>query len=316
MTTVLEYRRPSRRRLAVLATALFIGCLAPAAAQDAATVVATVNGETIADADLALAATEFGDQLNQIAPAARRQALIDLLINIRLADKAAVAAGLDKDPGVASRLDLMRQRTLYTEYLRKQFAASATEAEVRKRYDEQMAKFVPGDQVRASHILVKTEDEAKAIIAELDKGGDFAAIAKEKSLDPGSGARGGDLGFFGKGMMVKPFEDAAFSTPVGTYTKTPVKSDFGWHIIKVEEARKEPTPTFESVAQAIQQDLIRETFEKTIEGLRATATIEVVPPPAPPPAAAPAPAPATPADPAVPPGDAPATDAPATPPAQ
>ena len=297
MTTVFEHQRPSGRRLVALAAAVFIafvGPAAPAAAQDGGTVVAIINGEPITEADLALAAAEFGDQLNQIAPASRRAALVDLLINIRLAGKAAEAAGIDKDALVVDRLALVRERTLYTEYLRKQFAAAVTEEAARKLFDAEMAKFVPGDQVRASHILVKTEDEAKAIIAELDKGGDFAAIAKEKSLDPGSGARGGDLGFFGRGAMVKPFEDAAFSTPAGTYTKTPVQSDFGWHVIRVEEARKEPTPTFESQAQRIQQELIRQTFETAIETLRAAATIEIVPPPAPPPAAAPAPAPAGP----------------------
>ena len=94
---------------------------------------------------------------------------------------------------------------------------------VKARYDEEVAKFVPGDELHVRHILVETEDEAKAIIAELDKGGDFAEIAKEKSNDPGSGASGGDLGFFGKGKMVQAFEDAAFALEVGQYTKAPVQ---------------------------------------------------------------------------------------------
>ena len=292
--------------IALAAALLFTGPR-PAAAEEPAGVVATVNGEPITESDLALAAAEFADQLGQVAPQSRRGALIDLIVNIRLATKAAEAAGLASDPAVAVRLKLARERTLYSEYLRKAFVSSVTEDAARKAFEEDLAKFVPADQVRASHILVKTEDEAKAIIADLDKGGDFAAIAKDKSIDPGSGARGGDLGFFGHGAMVKPFEDAAFALKVGTYTEVPVKSDFGWHVIKVEEARKEPPPTFESQAQRIQQDLIRKTFEKAMDDLRKTATIQIVT--APPPAAEV-------------PADAPAADAPAdtppveTPPAQ
>ena len=157
-----------------------------------------------------------------------------------------------------------------------------TEAAAQQRFAEETAKFVPQDEVHAKHILVKTEDEAKAIIAELDKGGDFATLASTKSEDSGSGKDGGDLGFFGRGRMVKPFEDAAFSLEPGQYTKTPVQSDFGWHVILVVEKRKSQPPTFQSQAQRIQQDLVRETFDKEIAALRANAKIEMVPPPAPP----------------------------------
>lgn len=294
--TLLSRARP--RRIA-LAAALSLALAAPfaASAQDAPErTFAIVDGEPITETDLALALAEFGDQLTQIPAAQRPQAVLDLLINIRLAAKAAAAAGIDKRPLVEKRLELIRERTLYSEFLRDVFGTAVTEENARKRFDEEVAKFVPADQIRASHILVKTEDEARAIIADLDKGGDFAAIAKEKSLDPGSGANGGDLGFFGKGMMVPPFEEAAFAIPVGSYGKEPVKTDFGFHVIKVVEARKEPPPTFEAQAARIQQELIRSTFEKEMEALRAAAKIEIVPPPAPPapPAAPPATTPETP----------------------
>lgn len=297
--------RLPRLRAAMAATfgfALLAGGALPAAAQSAAPqVIATLNGQPITEADLAIAAGEFGDQLNQIPADQRAQALLDLIINIRLASAAAIAEGLDKSPQVQQRIELLRDRTLYSEFLRKVFATAVTEEAARKRFDEELAKFTPQDQVRASHILVKTEDEAKAIIVDLDKGGDFAAIAKEKSIDPGSGANGGDLGFFGKGMMVPSFEAAAFALPVGTYSKTPVQSDFGYHVILVTETRKEPPPAFEAEAQRIQQELIRESFDKEITALRDAAKIEIVPPPAP--AAAPASPPAaTPATPAAPAG--------------
>jgi len=256
--------------------------------------IATVNGQAITEADLAAAAAEFGDQLARVPPENRETALIDLIVNIKLAAQAAEAAGLDKNPVVMKRIELGRMRALYSEFLRQKFLAAVTDATIKQRYDEEIAKFEPGDEVKASHILVPTEEEAKAIIADLDKGGDFAAIAKEKSQDPGSGASGGDLGYFTKGRMVKPFEDAAFALEVGKYTPTPVKSDFGFHVILVVDKRKEEAPKFETEAQRIQQDLIRETFEKEIKTLRDAAKIEVIPPAAPPADAATPPAPETP----------------------
>jgi peptidyl-prolyl cis-trans isomerase C len=266
--------------LGAFAFAAASGLAGPGSAQEPApdAVVATVNGDPITNADLALTAAEFGDQLSQVPAERRQSALIDLLINIRLASKAAEAEGIESDPAVVRRLDLARDRTLYSEYLRKKFIAVVTEDAVRQRFGKELADFVPADEIRARHILVKTEDEAKAIIAELDAGGDFAAIATEKSQDPGSAKAGGDLGFFKRGAMVKPFEDAAFSLKPGEYTKTPVQSDFGWHVILVEEQRKEPPPTFESQSQRIQQEMIRETFDAQIEALRSAAKIEIVPP--------------------------------------
>jgi peptidyl-prolyl cis-trans isomerase C len=289
MITLPSLPRIHRAGLASLALAALFALAAPAMAQDASpdTVIATVNGEPITGADLALAGAEFGDQLGQVPPDRRQAALLDLVINIRLASKAAMAEGIESDPAVARRLELARNRTLYSEYLRKKFIAAATEDAVKKRFDQELADFKPADEVKARHILVKTEQEAKDIIAQLDAGADFAEIAKEKSLDPGSGKSGGDLGYFKRGTMVKPFEEAAFSLKPGTYTETPVKSDFGWHVIMVEGQRKEPPPTFESQQQRIQQELIRETFESEIEALRADAKIEMTAPPA-----APAPAPA------------------------
>ena len=134
----------------------------------------------------------------QIPPEQQRSALIDVLIDIRLVAKAAETAGLDKSKDVAPKLAFARDQTLRSEYLSAKVVAGVTDDAVKKRFDEEIAKFVPADEVHARHILVKTEDEAKAIIADLDKGGDFATIAKEKSLDPGSGPQGGDLGFIGR----------------------------------------------------------------------------------------------------------------------
>lgn len=267
------------------------------------TVVAKVNGNPITEADLAQAAIDFADQVGQMPEAQRRSELIQHLIDIKLSADAAVAAGLDKKPAVQRRLQTVRERTLELAYVRDKVLPAVTDAEVHKRYDEMVKSFQPTEQYEAAHILVKTEDEAKAIIAQLDKGGDFAKIAKEKSLDPGSAAKGGELGFFDPAQMVKPFGDAVKAMKIGTYTEKPVQTQFGWHVIKLEAKRKEPAPTFEQLAPQIRQQMINEQYATTMQNLRADAKIEVMPA-AVPPAAPATPAPATPA---------PATPAPATP---
>lgn len=220
------------------------------------TVIATVNGDPITGADLALAGAEFTEQLSQVAPDRRDAAVLDLVINMRLASAAAQASGMDKEPLVVTRLDLARDRTLYSEFLRSKFIAAVTEASVRARFDEQIAKFVPQEEIKARHILVNNDQEALAreIIAELDAGGDFAKIAAEKSTDTGSGQSGGDLGWFKRGMMVKPFEEAAFALEPGQYTKTPVKSDFGWHVIQLREVKSGSQQTFEQAREALARE--------------------------------------------------------------
>ena len=172
--------------------------------------------------------------------------------------------------------------------------ARVTDAEVKARYDEEVSKFGDNMEVHARHILVETEDEAKAIIAELKNGGDFAKIAGEKSKDPGSAAQGGDLGYFSRGQMVPPFEEAAFNLEVGSITETPVKSDFGFHVIKVEDKRKQAPPAFDQVQARLRDLLIREKFAATLASLKEAAKIDVLDPTlkADDPAAAPAPAPA------------------------
>lgn len=242
----------------------------------AETVIATVNGTPITAGELQLAGAEFADQLGQVPADRRDAAVLDLVINMRLASAAALAAGLDKDSLVAQRLDLARDRTLYSEFLREKFLAAVTPEAVQARYDEETANAQPQEEVHARHILVNTDQEelAKEIIAELDAGGDFAKIASEKSQDPGSGASGGDLGWFKRGMMVKPFEDAAFALEPGQYTKTPVKSDFGWHVILVEEKRMAPPPSLDQERPRIEQEIVRDTFDKEIGALREGVAIE------------------------------------------
>jgi peptidyl-prolyl cis-trans isomerase C len=270
-------RRLSGIMVVAAAAAILAGASAPLRAEDAPApkVVATVDGQPITDVDVALAARDLTNELGQVPQEQRPAMALQALIDIKLFAKAAEAAGIDKQEDVQRRLELLRARQLRNEYLISKVGAEVNPDTIKKRYDEEMAKFVPGDEVHVEHILVKTEDEAKAIIADLDKGGDFAAIAKEKSLDPGSGQAGGDLGFIGRGKTVKPFEDAAFALEPGKYTEVPVKSDFGWHVIKLDEKRKEPTPKLEEVQDNIRQTLLAEFLEREQKAVRANADIKI-----------------------------------------
>lgn len=236
-------------------------------------VLATVNGDPITELDLEVAAPDMQSALQQLPANQQGAAILKTLVDLRLMAAASEAAGLDKKPETEHVLAYERSRTLRNAYLADKLQQAVTEDAIKARFDQELAKFVPADQIHAEHILVNSEDEAKAIIARLDKGEDFAAIAKEKSTDTGSGAAGGDLGWFGKGATVKPFEDAAFALEVGKYTKTPVKSDFGWHVIKLLEKRKEPAPTLADRHDEIRDQLAHEVILAEIGKLRDKAKI-------------------------------------------
>ncbi len=268
----------------------------PAVASDTAApvsegdVVARVNDKAITEKDLEYATADFAEELARVPEAQRRDAVLDALVDLTLVAQAAEKDGLDGNPEFARRMDLLRTRALRSEFVRERVAPQATDEAVRKRYDEEVAKIEQPEEVKASHILVETEDEAKAIIEQLKGGGDFAAIAKEKSKDPGSGANGGDLGYFGKGSMVPEFETAAFALEPGKFTETPVKSQFGFHIIKLEDRRKQPLPDFEAVKGQVAQLVMSDTYTSLLQKMKAEGKIEIVKPATPPPAAGDAPA--------------------------
>ena len=151
--------------------------------------------------------------------------------------------------------------------------AGVSDEALKKLYDEKYAKAEPAKEYSAAHILVATEAEAKAIKAEVDGGGDFAAIATEKSTDKGSAANGGDLGWFGVGMMVKPFEDAVVAMEKGKVSD-PVQSDFGWHIIKLNDVRAAAAPKFEEVKEDLTGDLRQHAVEAKVKELTDAAKVE------------------------------------------
>lgn len=251
---------------------------AEAAAVTPETVVATVGGEAITEADLSFAAEDLAQDLSQMPAEERRPFLLRVVIDMKVMAGAAKAAGMDQTPLFAQRLKYLEERALRRAYFAEAIAGAVTEEAVRADYDAFTAQFTPQDEVRASHILVESEDEANAIKAELDGGADFAAIAKEKSIDPGSGANGGDLGFFGKGMMVPPFEEAAFALTEPGEVSAPIQSQFGWHIIKLGEKRQSQPPTFEQVAPQIQQQVLMRSFNEKVEDLMSGVEIDIADP--------------------------------------
>ena len=259
------------------AAAAMIALATPFALAQQDTVVATINGEPITETDLTLAMADLNDQFAQLPEDQRRVAALSAVIEIRLFAAEAEKAGLADGDEFARRMALLRQRALHSAYIDKEIAAKVTDEAVRARYDKQVAETPPANEVRARHIIVETEEEARAIIAELDAGGDFEAIAKEKSKD-GAAAQGGDLGYFSAGRMVPEFEQAAFALDVGAYTKEPVKTQFGWHVIKVEDKRVQQPPAFEQVADQFRSILLREDYFARVTALREAAAVEIADP--------------------------------------
>jgi peptidyl-prolyl cis-trans isomerase C len=249
---------------------------APAqAAPDPARVVATVNGQTITEADLTLAGADLDQQFAQLPPEQRRAAALSAIIEIRLLASEARAKGLDKDPEFERRMAFLQQRALHSAVIDSEVSSKITDEAIRKRYDTEMSNTPPVNEVKARHILVKTKEEADAIIKQLDAGGDFAKLANENTTDPSGKATGGELGYFGPGQMVPEFEKAAFALDVGAYSKQPVESQFGFHVIKVEDKRAQQPPAFDQVKDQIRSILLRENYFALVKSLRGAAKVDI-----------------------------------------
>jgi peptidyl-prolyl cis-trans isomerase C len=262
-----------------LASAVAAGCLAmvlfaalPVRAEDANPVLAKVNGSEIRQSDMAIAEEELGPSLEKMDPATRQENLLAFLIDMKIVSKAAEDKKVADSDEFKRRLAFARNRLLMDQLLAQEGKAATTDEAEKKVYDD-AAKQISGEQeVRARHILVETEDEAKAVKAELDKGADFAELAKKKSKDPGA-SDGGDLGFFTKDQMVPEFSAVAFALEPGKISD-PVKSQFGWHIIKVEEKRNRKPPEFDQVKSQIEAYVTRKAQADYVAKLREGAKIE------------------------------------------
>jgi peptidyl-prolyl cis-trans isomerase C len=252
----------------VLASALLAG--SPARADDK--VLAKVNGVEIKESDLALAEEELAPSLAQMDPAAKKDNVLAFLIDLQIVAKAAEDKKVENTDDFKKRLGFTRKRLMMDSLLAAEGKLATTEDSMKKVYEEASKQITGEVEVRARHILVETEDEAKAVAEELKKGADFAELAKKKSKDPGA-SDGGDLGFFTKDQMVPEFSAVAFVLEPGKVSD-PVKSQFGWHVIKVEEKRNRQAPPFEQVKGQIETYVTRKAQADYVAKLREAAKVE------------------------------------------
>ncbi len=240
-------------------------------------VFATVNGENITKKEFESMVTMMSNgqiTADKLTPDQKKM-VADRLVVIHVAAAEALKNGLDKQDETAANLKMMRLNVLSSAEI-KQYVDKVTvsDAEIKAAYDANPQYNAPTKEFKASHILVKTEDEAKALIDKLKKGADFAELAKKNSVDPGSGKNGGDLGWFPGKQMVPEFTEALEKLEKGKFTETPVKSQFGYHIIKLEDTRDSAPPSLDSVKAQIENTLKQQKVQKYIEDLRTNAKVE------------------------------------------
>jgi peptidyl-prolyl cis-trans isomerase C len=277
--------RTSRFLFVLAAAGLLAACTKPAgddtkAAAGAgteakkATVVATVNGTKLSSElfDTFLQAVTAGN--TQEPPTDEQKAqMLDQLINMTLAAQAASKEGLEKDPKVAARLELLRTQILAEAASEKYVKAHPiSDSELQAEYDTQVAGMPK--EYKARHILVEKKETADSIIRELQAGGDFSKLATAESKDPGSAKNGGDLGWFSAQTMVKPFADAVAALEKGKYTETPVQSEFGFHVILLDDVRSAEAPPFDQVKSQVEMFVQRKKLQEYLDSLRKTANIQ------------------------------------------
>ncbi len=261
---------------ATAAFAVAISLQVPAFAQDDP-VVAKVGKLEIHQSELDIAVQNLDPQFAQLPDDQKKVAALSGAIDVKLLASDAMGEKLQDTDDFKKRMAYIQDRELHNAYFRKHVVDATTDAEVKARYDKEIASLPKQEEIHAAHILVKTEDEAKQIIAQLDKGADFAALAKQHSQDSNKDD-GGDLGWFGHGRMVPEFETAAFALKKGEYTKTPVKTQFGYHVIKLEDTRIAPPPPFEQVEDQVKQLVMRDKYVALIDAAKKTQTVDIVDP--------------------------------------
>ncbi len=255
-------------------TLIAVAILSLAPSAFAADAVATVNGKQIKQSVydyIAKDATARGQKVD--APV--KEAIINKLVDSELVYQEAQKLGLDKQPDYVAREELSRRELLTSAFLQDFVKKNPiSDADTKAAY-EQYKKAYGDKEFSAQHILVKTEAEAKDIIAQLGKGGNFAKIAKEKSLDPGSKEKGGDLGWFSPATMVKPFSDAVAGLQKGAVTSTPVQTQFGWHVIKLVDTRPSQPLAYDKVKDGLQKNIQQRNLEKMMADLRSKAKVDI-----------------------------------------
>ncbi|MBX4335451.1 peptidylprolyl isomerase [Bartonella raoultii] len=236
-------------------------------------IMAVIDGKNITAGQLDELALEINPNLARFPDEQRRVMVLKAYIDMQALAKAAISKGIDKTEAFDKRMAIMRDNVLQQLYFKQTVVDQISDTDLKTLYDKEVAALPKEDEVKARHILVKTKQEAEAIIKRLNKGESFEEIAKKHSTD-GSAAVGGDLGYFSHGQMVKPFEDAVFALKIGEYTKKPVESPFGWHIIKLEDRRLKQPPLFDDVKEILRTQLIKERYQKLMTDLRSTIDVK------------------------------------------
>lgn len=245
---------------------------AAATQHDGEVVIATVNGENIYRGEFEAAFAQLPQQAQQMGMETIFPLLLDRMVDEKLISIAAAKAIPADDQEVEKQMAALRERIVMQVYFEREVNAKLTDEVLRQRYDLWQDANPAASEVHARHILLETEEKAKEVLAEVQGGKDFAEAAKEHSTGP-SGPSGGDLGFFTQDQMVKPFADAAFAMEPGAVSAEPVKTDFGWHIIKVEERRQQPQPGFDEMKDQLSQEATQEIAAEMMSALRVGAEI-------------------------------------------
>ncbi|MEO1608543.1 MAG: peptidylprolyl isomerase [Pseudomonadota bacterium] len=270
-----------------LGSAIFHGLTAPfvgfillstvVLAQTEDAIVAKVNGRLITEADVRLAEAEIGQDLLRHSPATRRRVVIEFLIQNELFADAAEKKNVAVSSVFKERQHYWDRRNMRDDFFDQQIKSQITEVEARRYYDQRINNTQGGQQIRASQILLTTQDEAKAVFELIVHDGDFSDLARQHSVDAHSAAKGGDLGYFGRGHLAPALDKAVFSLNVGEVSE-PVQTDSGWHLVKVTGKRAVETPTFQDAKEGIISQLIHERARAMVEVLRSAATIEYLDP--------------------------------------
>ncbi len=260
----------SKRHSFLMGAAMAVAMALPVAAEElsADTVVATVNGETLTLGHLIVARAALPPQYQQLPDEVLLEGLVEQMVQQLILSQ---SMG-EPDRGTLMMLENERRALLASQVLQGAVEQAVTDAALQAAYDAQFANAEPTEEWSAAHILVETKEEAEALIKELDGGADFAALAKEHSTGP-SGPNGGALGWFGKGMMVKPFETAVMALEVGGVS-APVETQFGWHVVKLNDKRMQGPPPMEEVRDQLVEVVQAEAMEKAVQALTAAAKVD------------------------------------------
>lgn len=236
-------------------------------------IVAKVEGFEIRLSDVTELGQSLPEEMRGLPPTMLYPLLVDQLIDKQALLSLAKKRGLERDPGVILQVQRAQEQAMQNAVMSADVGPLVSEEALRARYQREIVGKPGEEEVRARHILVASEADALKVIADLKRGDDFAALAKARSSDPGA-AQGGDLGFFKRGEMVPEFAEAAFSLKPGQVSQKPVKTQFGWHVIRAEERRVGPAPAFDAVREELRQKAIQEGVEKVLATARAGLTVE------------------------------------------